>query len=376
MKPIIDKTLKLLENAEPKLAASHCLVGFDGYVDQIIRVVDKRQKDGTATFIETIKAFGHRIQAAAGKSSKFELNVQQTKLGGNGPIMANALAHYGLPLIYMGVVGSPEIHPVFRPMEKICKLVSIGESCCTDAYEFNDGKIMLSRQEPADRINWETIEKTAGARQFFEWLDQADLVALNNWASTPHMTEIWDRIQKDFCPRFSRKTRSFFIDLADPEFRLADDIRAALGCIGRFAQWFDTTLGLNQKEALEIMEVLGEKPRGNDRDQVRYMAETIRKTIGIQGVVVHPTAYAAAASAEGSALVEGPFIERPLISTGAGDHFNAGYALAGLLGGDLEQRLQLGVASSGFYVRTAQSATLSDQRQFLKEVGQGLREKV
>ncbi len=85
---------------------------------------------------------------------------------------------------------------------------------------------------------------------------------------------------------------------------------------------------------------------------------------------MHATAFAAAASKTGSAFVEGPFVAQPLISTGAGDHFNAGYALAGILGGDLEQRLQLGVATSGYYVRTAKSPSLPDIRRFLKKIDQ------
>jgi sugar/nucleoside kinase (ribokinase family) len=66
--------------------------------------------------------------------------------------------------------------------------------------------------------------------------------------------------------------------------------------------------------------------------------------------------------------VEGPFCAKPLISTGAGDHFNAGFCLGLLLGDDLEAALQIGVATSGFYVRTAKSPTVSDLRKFLKEI--------
>ena len=44
-------------------------------------------------------------------------------------------------------------------------------------------------------------------------------------------------------------------------------------------------------------------------------------------------------------------------------------ALAEILGGNLEQRLQLGVATSGYYVRNAKSPALGDIRQFLKQIG-------
>jgi sugar/nucleoside kinase (ribokinase family) len=368
----MDKThqaaLKLLKNAEERLASLRGLVGLDGYVDQILRVVDKRQSDGTVTHITTIKDFGARIQNAAGKSTKFELSVQQTKLGGNGVIMANALARLGLPLTYVGDLGLPEIHPVFRPMQSICEVISLGEACYTDAFEFHDGKIMLSRQEATDLVSWKTLMQVVGPKRLFELFEGARLVALNNWASLAHMTDIWQHVQKEICPRLSKTDRFLFIDLADPQFRLAAQTREALETIGRFAKWFHTTLGLNQREASEILEVLGLQVKGTGRDHVRENAEVIRSALDIQGVVVHPTAYAAAASRDGSVLVEGPYVENPLISTGAGDHFNAGYALGSVLGGDLKQCLQVAVAASGYYVRTARSPSLAELRKFLEEI--------
>jgi len=49
-----------------------------------------------------------------------------------------------------------------------------------------------------------------------------------------------------------------------------------------------------------------------------------------------------------------------MITTGAGDHFNAGFCLGKLLGLDSELSLLTGVATSGFYVRTAKSPAVSD----------------
>ena len=67
-------------------------------------------------------------------------------------------------------------------------------------------------------------------------------------------------------------------------------------------------------------------------------------------------------------MVEGPFIAKPLISTGAGDHFNAGFSFGRLIGGDLHQALQIGVATSGYYVRTAQSPNVDQLIGFLREL--------
>ena len=61
----------------------------------------------------------------------------------------------------------------------------------------------------------------------------------------------------------------------------------------------------------------------------------------------------------------GPYTDRPLITTGAGDHFNAGFSQGEMLGLDPEACLALGVSTSGHYVRTALSPSLDDLENFL-----------
>jgi hypothetical protein len=51
---------------------------------------------------------------------------------------------------------------------------------------------------------------------------------------------------------------------------------------------------------------------------------------------------------------------------GAGDRFNAGWLAGGLLGLAAEERLLLGVAVSGFFVRAARSGSISEIIDFLR----------
>ena len=64
----------------------------------------------------------------------------------------------------------------------------------------------------------------------------------------------------------------------------------------------------------------------------------------------------------------GPFVQQPKISTGAGDHFNAGFCLGRVLGFGLEESLCTGVATSGYYVRTAESPTAQQLAEFIAEL--------
>jgi sugar/nucleoside kinase (ribokinase family) len=61
-----------------------------------------------------------------------------------------------------------------------------------------------------------------------------------------------------------------------------------------------------------------------------------------------------------ASVFEGPFVKRPKITTGAGDHFNSGFCLGKLLGMDNGQAVLTGVTTSGSYVRTAKSPSVKD----------------
>jgi len=63
--------------------------------------------------LPTIAKLAERVGAAVGRSGNLELVPQLTKLGGNGPIMANALASLGLKVTYLGNLGYPNLHPIF-----------------------------------------------------------------------------------------------------------------------------------------------------------------------------------------------------------------------------------------------------------------------
>src|SRR5436190_10538283 len=62
-------------------------IGLDGFVDEILHVVDKRESAEKYVRLPAIAQLAQRLAAAAGRSTNLELVSQRTKLGGNGPIM-------------------------------------------------------------------------------------------------------------------------------------------------------------------------------------------------------------------------------------------------------------------------------------------------
>src|SRR5688572_32155923 len=90
-----------------KTAGFSAFIGLDGFVDEIVHAVDQRENAQKYTRLPTITSFAERIAGAAGRSTNIELIAQRIKLGGNGPIMANALATLGARVTYVGALGYP-----------------------------------------------------------------------------------------------------------------------------------------------------------------------------------------------------------------------------------------------------------------------------
>lgn len=310
--------------------------------------------------------FAQRINAAAGFSANFKFVTQMVKLGGNGPIMANALGTYGTPVTYIGNLGAPAIHPVFADFAKRATVHSIANPGCTDAIEFDDGKLMCGKLESLGEVNWTNLVRHLPEEKLFRIFSDSALIAMVNWTMLSGMTAILRKLLTRIAPRLKGEKRWLFFDLADPAKRTPEDIGALLGLVGKFEKYFNVVLGLNLQESRQIGNVLGVTLDGESFEEVMRQAAAIREVLGIHTVVIHPTSFAAAADATGAAHVLGPFTPKPKITTGAGDHFNAGFCIGRLLGAGLASSLQIGVGTSGYYVRHAKSPRLADLKQFLQ----------
>lgn len=341
-------------------------VGLDGFVDEIVHVVDTRESASSYQRLPSIARFAERLAGAAGKSTNIELVNQLTKLGGNGPIMANALAQLGLRVTYLGALGFPKMHPVFDDFARRAEVYSIGEAGHTDALEFEDGKVMVSRTVQLNDINWANIQERFGRDRFATKFGVSDLIAFVNWTMIPYMSNVWEALQRELCPTLTGPRRKIFFDLADPEKRTSPDIRRALDLIVGFQKYFDVFLGLNEKEAFEIAESLEIKTTSRDVEGLSALALNLRSRLPISSVVIHPVTYALAASGNVVDVVNGPYIPRPKITTGAGDHFNAGFCVGKLLGFNNSMSLLTGVTASGYYVATGRSPQITELAEMLR----------
>src|SRR5687767_8887614 len=196
------RTLQQIAARRGQIGSRSAIVGLDGFVDTIVTPVGLRRSAGeNFTPITTLFELGQRIVAAAGKSTNIELYPRMDKLGGNGPIMANALLAAGARVTYIGAVGLPLVHPVFADMATRARTISICAPAHTTAVECNDGKLMLGQMRCLDEVSYDRICGVMGEAAFHAEIKTASLVALVNWTMIPNMTAIFSALTEHVLPK-------------------------------------------------------------------------------------------------------------------------------------------------------------------------------
>ncbi len=360
----------------------NALVGFDGFVDSIIHIVNQRHSMAKDDYdrIRTIPEFAARCGAAAGKSANLEMVVQDVRFGGNGPLLSSALGSLGACVTYIGAVSLEDdwhrIDPIYKPFADRCdRVIPICPPGRTDALEFEDGKIMLGKPESVQRVTWDLIKQSLGIETLIEMFNGVSLISVVNWTLVAGVEGIWQGLCDEIFPKLDpNPNRRLFLDLSDPAKRTDDDIRRAMGLIQELQKHVPVTLGLNLAESGRVAEVIGVSAYDDEHNQtlaamVPIAAVRIRERLGLSCIVIHQHTGAGAADDTGdSGWFAGPYTRKPRISTGAGDHFGGGYSFAQNAGLNLGQCLAVACGVAGAYVRDAQSPSRDRLIEFLRDL--------
>lgn len=351
----------VIEDFRVRLSASSAerlrgICGFDGFIDTFLRM----------EVPPSMGEFGPKVTAAAGVAASYRVRHLGEKFGGNGPLLAAALADIcggSTEITYIGAIGDGEVLPIFRDAleAKTKKLHALGAPAVTTCLEFTDGKIMLNDAQPCAAISWERLLERVGADSLDKELQSARFIAAVNWGKLPHAGPIWSGLARRLSEIGSpAKSVVFFMDLAEFETRSRADLADLAGRIEEITRQCDTILSLNLKEAWQMAGFFGGAYHGRrDPETVADLALFLRQRVAVDRVIVHPREGSACASAEGTIYVAGPYCASPLISTGAGDNFGAG-CLAGILKG-LDDRgvLLAGNGASGHFVRSGRTPSFN-----------------
>lgn len=352
------KVINYLKDNRTLITTKEATVGIDAFIDKIVRVIHTKTDKDEYIFFNDIAQFGNHLVSKAGKSCGIEINERFTKLGGNAPIMANALGSLSVNVNCIGALGYPEIEPVFKELSENCKLFTIGNPGYTTALEFNDGKIMLSQRDYLHKINWSTVKDILGLETLKAFFDRSTLVGLVNWNGMVNFNEIFrgilDEVLKDHSPS---KSQVLFFDLADFSERSVEDRVEAVKLINEFNKHFKVILGLNENEAVLMYNSLFPERETMD---LLPLGQFIYDSLEVDTLVIHTLTSSIAYESTG--VVEAPslYVKKPKLSTGGGDNFNAGLCFGQVIGLDMEGSLYTANATSGYYVRNAKSPTVEN----------------
>jgi hypothetical protein len=388
LKTLINSLIKALRNYEESGHEFKALVGFDGYVNKIQKVV--RSKNGTTSvYYDTITQIADHVATLAGVSGQIEIRNLELKLGGNAPIMANSLGVLGIKNTCIGTMGYPDLHNVFEEMNPNCKVISIAEPAQTNALEFNDGKIIFSEVSTFEQLTWTYVAAVAGIDSLTRWIYESQVVAFVDWANLNHCTDIWQGILEDIIvnlnPAPSEKERNpfyfssrnlikkdsngmrhknFFFDLCDPSKRSKEEILAALAVINRYKPYGRVILGINENEARKVYTALdGQNAESSD---LQAITSYIFSKTSIHQLLVHPTDRSIICNKNGVFEVKGRLVAQPRITTGGGDNLNAGFCLGLLMDLPIRQTMLLGMATSGAYIANGVSPEIGDLISYLE----------
>jgi hypothetical protein len=356
-----------LENIKSRfsgLSSKSITVGFDGFIDIVVKVIRQKSPE-SSTYFESAQELGQYMIEKEGKNFSIELEEQTTKLGGNVPITANALGRLGPLVSCVGSLGHPLIHPVFKQMPSNCHLYSFADPGASNVLEFQKGKMMLAEMKLLNEIKWEFIKETIGTKKLNELFRKSDLIALLNWSELDNSTAIWKGLIKDIMPRIPPKKRPIgFFDLSDCSRRSTNSILEALELIKSFSAYCDVVLSLNLNEATIIYSTL---TKNKDSASESIMSEAIYDSLNINTVVIHHSTLAIAHNKTGSFTATSFPVNNPVISTGAGDNFNAGFCAGMLMDLDTQTSMVIGHATSSLYMQSGQSPTANELLSFLSK---------
>jgi pfkB family carbohydrate kinase len=363
----IAELLQSLDDKAGNLPRQTIMAGFDGFTDILVKVIKMKEALQPPAMFATIEEFGSYILAKKGASLSLEMEEQNVKLGGNMPIMANALGELGAVVHCVGALGYPQQHPIFDSLPPVCKKYSFANPGHTTAFEFNDGKIMMGNMGELNKAGWQTITERIGLDTISKLYEASDLLCMLNWSEIDASTDIWKGLLADVVSVQGdhRNKKCIFFDLADCSKRSDELIKEAIGLMNQFALHARVILSLNKNEAGILSRIL----TGDSSDRnIATLGAGVFEMMGIDKIVVHSTKEACVFSKEDSFYFKSFYISDPKISTGAGDNFNAGFCAATLLQLPADQSLIFANAVSGYYVREGHSADIQDIKTFLEKL--------
>lgn len=330
------------------LGSKRVVIGFDGFIDMLVRPVRQGTIGNHPEHFRTLDEFGAFVSARSGKSASIELDPLMERIGGNAPNMAAGLLALGVDTRLMGTVGYPQIHPLFKeafPADQVLTLANPGQSV---SYEFEDGKLMCALNQDVNALDWKMVEARVGIKAVEAFYEGCSLAAFVNWSELAHAQELWEGVIEHVFEKRGFPEWIFF-DLSDCARKTGDELRRVACTMRLCGQRSKVVISLNENEKYALGQAL--------LNTETITGEALLAALDGYAVVFHHLKDTCAFGEGTSWRFENHVVQIPKISTGGGDNFNAGLC-AGLLAGlPVGQAAKMGSLCGSYYVEHGQCAS-------------------
>lgn len=331
--------------------SGNILLGCDGFVDETYEIVEERTSPSEFSAIENLKNFGELIVERAGGGVGVEIVPKRRCEGGFGINTGRIAACLGLKPVLPGLYGADKIDPAYDEFVDICDLTSLGDPALTLAFEFQNGKLLMSDLGRVSNLKWADFETHFGAEKTKKLFTDVDILGLGYWSLTSNFDDLFLGFMKQYEDASVTPPKRMFFDFADIKKKSADAFIKSLELIKSYNDKIPMTFSLNHHEIMELCSRIGVECKDATPESIMAALPIARDKIGFDELVVHTPDYAAASRVgEGEALAMQERQSNVVRLAGAGDSFNGGYICASLGDLPIKQRLALANATTAFFV--------------------------
>ncbi|MGJ8641654.1 MAG: PfkB family carbohydrate kinase [Opitutaceae bacterium] len=325
------------------------LLGCDGFVDETYEIVQERKSQTDFSTIENLKDFGELIVERSGGGVGVEIVPKRRCEGGFGINTGRIAACLGLKPVLPGLYGADKIDPAYEEFVDTCELTSLGDPALTLAFEFQNGKLLMSDLGAVSNLKWEDFEKHFGEEKIKEIFSDVDILGLGYWSLTSNFDDLFRGFMKQYETLMPPK-RMFF-DFADIKKKSSEAFMQSLEMIKAYNSKIPMSFSLNHHEIMELCSRIGVECAEATPEAIIAALPIARDKIGFDELVVHTPDFAAASStAEGEAVAMQQRQTNVIRLAGAGDSFNGGYICASLGDLPIKERLVMANATTAFFV--------------------------
>jgi hypothetical protein len=367
------------------LSKAKFLLGFDGFVDTFIEVVLKRIDAEKYLKMKTMKSWADRIYESSGSSANLERIIKKQTAGGITGNVGKALielvdSFYGLnskikypspEINCIGTYGTHEnpesINDVFIKNMKIkdvknvkpINLNSFDEPGATDAYEFADGKIMMSFFEPMNRMSWQKIVDHFGMDWISNMFEDSNIICMGYWSVIPEFGDIIKCLTENIFNKFNMENdkKEIFFDFGDIRKKTKENLFELVQILKKTNEYGDISISFNHTEAFNFLIAHNIE---FSIDSIESIPKIINDIIPVKRIIIHSPKIAALYTNENTISIQQAYTSNPKFSTSAGDHFNAGFLFGTACGLNETECLCLANLNSAAYIRLGKSPKLEN----------------